>query len=171
MQTKNVTLAIRELYVWLTGSTAANSPSISAGASAPASTRPAGSLFLRTAGIAYLFAIAGWWPILAAVQVADPGNAGALSVAYPYAVINITTAGAETRTVAAPTFANQRLVVAFDVRVGNVVITSATTLNSTLNNTVTLDAAGKWVEFQAVRLAGALVWRATTAGGAALTTV
>lgn len=102
--------------------------------------------------------------------ITDPGDAGAIPVTRSGNVA-ITTAGAETRTLAIPTFAGQRLTISEDVYVGDCVITVAAAFNQTGNNTITLNSAGDTVDLVGVQVASALVWRLVVNDGAALSTV
>jgi len=115
-------------------------------------------------------ALAELYPRSLGFAVADPGDAGAIPVTRSGQVA-ITTAGAETRTLAIPTFVGQRLTISCDVFVGNAVITVAAAYNTTGNNTITLTAAGQAVELVGVQVGGALVWRNVFNDGATLTTV
>lgn len=114
-------------------------------------------------------AIAELYPLTVAA-IADPGDAGAIPVTRTGQVA-ITTAGAETRTLAIPTFAGQRLTISMDVDAGDAVITAAAAINQTGNNTITLDDAGDTVELVGVQVASALVWRVVVNDGATLSTV
>lgn len=104
------------------------------------------------------------------VLIADPGDGNAIPVTRSGQVA-ITTAGAETRTLAIPTLPGQRLTISMDVDVDDAVITVASAFNQTGNNTITLDTAGDTVELVGVQVAGALVWRVVVNDGASLTTV
>jgi len=102
--------------------------------------------------------------------IADPGDAGAIPVTRSGNVA-VTTAGAETRTLAIPTFADQTLTLSLDVDGGDAVVTVASAINQTGNNTITLNDAGDTVRLVGVQVAGALVWRVVVNDGAALSTV
>lgn len=103
--------------------------------------------------------------------LADPGNAGAIPVASGSAVIPLVTAGAETRTLAAPTSIGQELTLYCKTFVGNCVVTCATTINEAGNNTITFTATGQAVRLFAVEEGSTLRWRGAAADGAALSTV
>ena len=90
-------------------------------------------------------------------DIADPGNGQGVPVTTS-GVCNMTTAGAETRTVADPTFSGQWLVLSADVHVGNNVVTFASDFDASTNNVWTSTAAGQSAEFRARRIAGALKW-------------
>ena len=107
----------------------------------------------------------------APVAIADPGDAGAIPVTRSGSVA-ITTAAAETRTLAIPAVAGITLVINCDVyAVGDAVITVAAAINQTGNNTITINTAGDTVVLTAVQVAGALVWRVVVNDGATLSTV
>lgn len=103
-------------------------------------------------------------------NIADPGNAGAIPVTAS-GHVDIVTAAAETRTLAAPSFAGQELLISMKTDGGDCVITCATTVNQTGNNTITLNDAG-----DAVLLAGKVNgankrWSVVSNDGAVLSTV
>jgi hypothetical protein len=106
----------------------------------------------------------------APVAIADPGNAGAIPVTKSGNVA-ITTTGAQTRTLAIPALAGLQLVINMDVDGGDCVITVAAAINQTGNNTITLNDAGDTIVLRAVKVAGALVWRAGNNDGCILSTV
>lgn len=101
------------------------------------------------------------------VAIADPGDAGAIPVVRSGSV-PITTAGAETRTLAIPTFIGQELTISCDVYVGDGVITVAAAINQAGNTIITLNTAGDTVKLTAVQVGSALVWRVVVNDGAAL---
>lgn len=104
--------------------------------------------------------------------VADPGDAGAIPVTgYERGQCPIVTGGAETRTLADPTYAGQELLVYMHTDGGNAVITSASAVNATGNNTITFADASDVLDVVAVETAAGLVWRVRSSDGAALTTV
>lgn len=102
--------------------------------------------------------------------IADPGNAGAIPVTRS-GNCAITTAGAETRTLANPGSVGLTLSLSCDVYVGDAVITVASAVNTTGNNTITLNSAGDTVVLTSVQVGGSPVWRVVVNDGAALTTV
>jgi hypothetical protein len=100
--------------------------------------------------------------------IPDPGNAGAISVATD-GVCAITTAGAETSTLAAPTFVGQELCIICDTQaVGARVITVASAINKAGNTIITLAAAKDMIALKAMTVAGVKVWRVVATDGAAL---
>lgn len=108
---------------------------------------------------------------LGTVALADPGDAGAIAVTRSGSCA-LTSGGAETRTLAIPTFKGQRLSIYCDTYVGDIVITSAQALNQAGNNTMTLGAARDTIELVAITVGGALRWEImATNGTVALSTV
>jgi len=89
--------------------------------------------------------------------ITDPGDGVAIPVTGS-GVCAMTTAGAETRTLAIPTFVGQMLVLTLDVRVGNCVVTVASSVDGT-NNTLTFDAAGETIILIGTQIAGVRCWR------------
>jgi predicted RecA/RadA family phage recombinase len=102
--------------------------------------------------------------------IADPGASGAIPVTNS-GHVELVTAGAETRTIAAPTFLGQELLISFKTKVGNCVITVTTTVNVTGNNTITFSAVQQAVRLQAVATGSNIRWSVVSADGAALSTV
>jgi len=111
-------------------------------------------------------------PIFAATTqlIADPGNAGAIPVTAD-GVCTLTTAGAETRTVADPAYIGQNLTIIFDVDAGNVVTTFASNVVDTDggdHNTLTWDDATDGIVLKAGYVGGSLAWFAVQHLGAAV---
>lgn len=102
--------------------------------------------------------------------IADPGNAGAIPVTAS-GYVEIVSAGAETRTIAAPTFAGQRLALYFKTDGGDVTITIATTINQTGNNTAVTADAGDMLILEAVSQGANFRWRVVANDGFSLSTV
>lgn len=102
------------------------------------------------------------------LPVADPGTGAAIPVTTS-ATINITTAGAETNTLAIPTFLGQVLLLNVATFVGNRVITSAQAVNQAGNTIMTFGAARDAIELRAVLVGTALRWVVTSNDGVALT--
>lgn len=101
--------------------------------------------------------------------VADPGNAGAIPVTTG-GICPLVTAGAETRTLAAPTYAGQQLALAFKTDGGDCVVTCATGVNMTGNTTLTFDNAGEVIVLIAIEVGSNLRWRVQSNDGVGLTT-
>lgn len=99
--------------------------------------------------------------------IADPGNAGAIPVTST-GTCSMTSAGAETRTLAIPTFVGQRLSLIDDVHVGNIVVTSAQAINQAGNTVMTFGAVADFIDLVAAQVGGALRWRVVGNDGVAL---
>jgi len=102
--------------------------------------------------------------------IADPGDAGAIPVTASGNVA-ITTAGAETRTIADPAAVGVTIDITCDVYVGDAVIASASAINVAGNNRITLGAAGHFARLVSEQVGSAFVWRVTESDGATLSTV
>lgn len=103
--------------------------------------------------------------------IADPGASGAIPVTATGTVL-LTTAGAETRTIAAPTAVGIELLINFETKVGNCVITVVSTINATGNNTITFTTVGWSIRLVSVRTStSAFRWAVVYTDGATLTTV
>lgn len=103
----------------------------------------------------------------AAWTIADPGNAGAIVVTAS-GVCALTSAGAETRTVAIPTFTGQTLDLIVDTYVGDIVITFSQRINQATNTIATMGAVGDYLGLVGVTIGGALRWQVRSNDGAAL---
>lgn len=73
--------------------------------------------------------------------IPDPGDGGTIDVSRS-GILEITTAGAETRTLPDPTFRGQQIDIVMVVNGGNCVITAASPVNQTGHTTLTLSAVG-----------------------------
>lgn len=102
--------------------------------------------------------------------IADPGNAGAIPVTRS-GHVEIVTAAAETRTIAAPSFVGQQLLLSMKTDGGDAVVTVATTVNQTGNNTITFNDAGDSVLLIAKASGANKRWSVVVNDGAALSTV
>lgn len=104
----------------------------------------------------------------AANTIADPGTGAAIPVTDS-GVLMITTAGAETNTLADPTFVGQRLTMICSVyAVGDRVVTAAHGINQTGNTIMTFGAAQDFIELVGVTVNAALRWRVVANDGVAL---
>jgi predicted RecA/RadA family phage recombinase len=103
-------------------------------------------------------------------EITDPGNAGAIPVTDSGHVDLVTTA-AQTRTLAAPTYVGQLLLVSLKTDGGDCVITCATTVNQTGNNTITLGDAGDAILLVAKANGSNKRWSVVSNDGCALATV
>jgi hypothetical protein len=102
------------------------------------------------------------------LPIADPGTGAAIPVTRSVSV-PITTAAAETNTLAIPAFVGQKLHLVCDVyAVGDRVITSAQRINQAGNTIMTFGAAGDFIALEAVQIGGALRWQVTHNDGVAL---
>ncbi len=107
--------------------------------------------------------------------IADPGSAAAIPVlSNATCAITIGSAGAETNTVAAPTYMGQRLTICVDTcgsgtRV--VTLTGNTTILDGTNNTITYSAVGQKTTMEAITVGAALKWSLIVNTGAALSHV
>lgn len=100
--------------------------------------------------------------------IADPGTGAAIPVTTS-GVVPIVTAGAETNTLAIPTFIGQWLVLTMDTRVGgDRVVTSAQSINQTGNTIMTFGAARDTIRLEAITVGGALRWYVAANDGVAL---
>jgi len=103
------------------------------------------------------------------VAVADPGDAGAIPVTRSGSVPLTIGAGAETRTLAIPTFIGQRLTIDADViGGGSAAITAASAINQAGNTVMTFGALADFIALEAVQLGGILAWRVVANDGVAL---
>lgn len=102
--------------------------------------------------------------------IADPGDGQAIPVTSS-GTCALVTAGAETRTLAIPTFRGQRLLLFMDTDGGNGVVTVASPVNEAGNNTLTFDDVGETIELVGITIGGTLAWRIAANDGVGLTTV
>jgi predicted RecA/RadA family phage recombinase len=103
-------------------------------------------------------------------EIADPGAAGAIPVADS-GHVDLVTAAAETRTLAAPTYVGQLLLISLKTDGGDCVITCATTVNQTGNNTITLGDAGDAILLVAKANGSNKRWSVVSNDGCTLATV
>ncbi len=103
-------------------------------------------------------------------SIVDPGNAGAIPITDS-GEVEVVTGGAETRTLAAPTYAGQLLLISMKTDGGDCVITCVTTVNQTGNNTITLNDAGDAVLLVAKVNGANKRWSVVSNDGATLSTV
>jgi len=102
--------------------------------------------------------------------IADPGASGAIPVTDS-GHVDIVTADAETRTLAAPTDIGQVLLLSMKTDGGNCVITCATGINQTGNNTITMNDAADSILLVAVASGTNKRWRVVANDGCSLSTV
>ena len=78
------------------------------------------------------------------VIIRDPGNGGTFDVSRP-GIIEVTTAGAETRTLPDPVFRGQQIDIVMVADGGDCVITASSPVNQTGHTTITLSAIGGFI--------------------------
>lgn len=100
----------------------------------------------------------------------DPGASRALPSTVT-GTIPIVTAAAETRTLATPDKNGLKLTLVMKTDGGDCVITVASAINQTGNNTITLNDAGDFVKLESVAVGSVYRWRVVVNDGASLTTV
>jgi len=105
--------------------------------------------------------------------VTDPGDAGTIDDdGNNFGVCELVSAGLETRVLGTPTRVGQRLSIVMKEDGGDIVLTCASILNATGNNTVTFADESDVIDLLAVeKNTGGLVWRIVGNDGAALSTV
>jgi len=105
------------------------------------------------------------------LAIADPGDGEAIVVTTGGYVPLVSAGAGETRTLAAPAFIGQQMVIYMKTDGGgDVVITVATTVNETGNNTITFANPGEACHLIAVEEDATLRWRFAHVDGAALST-
>ncbi len=102
--------------------------------------------------------------------VADPGDAGAIAITGS-GYVTLVSAGAETRTLAAPASIALELLIYSKTAVGTITITCATTVNEAANNTIVFTNTGESLRLVAVEEGATLRWRVVSIDGAVLSTV
>ena len=100
--------------------------------------------------------------------IADPGNAGAIPVTRSGYCL-LTSAGAETRTLAIPTFLDQELLLSCDTFVGNIAITVASAFDTAGNTIITMGNAKDACVLRAASVGAVLAWSIVANDGCALT--
>lgn len=100
--------------------------------------------------------------------IADPGNAGAIPTTEGWGSCMLTTAGAETRTLAIPQREGQRITLGFDTDGGNCVVTVAAAVNTAGNTVLTFEDAHDHIILGAITVGGALRWSVFSNAGVAL---
>lgn len=103
-------------------------------------------------------------------QIADPGDAGAIPVTASGSV-SLVSSDAETRMLGDPTFVGQELSLGFKTDGGDVVITTASPVNQTGNNTLTFADVGDHLQLTAIEDGADIEWRVVANDGVALSTV
>jgi predicted RecA/RadA family phage recombinase len=104
-------------------------------------------------------------------EITDPGDAGAVPVTTSGTCM-LVSAGAETRTLAIPTFIGQRLTLTMKTDGGDITLTAAAAVNQTGNNTLAFGAERDTIILQAIELDDdSLAWHVVSNDGVALSTV
>jgi hypothetical protein len=93
------------------------------------------------------------------IEIADPGTAAAIPVNHSGTIMLTIGAGAETNTLAIPTFVGQRLIItAGAVSGGTRAITAASAINAAGNTVMTFNAARDNIELRAVKVGSSMAW-------------
>lgn len=104
-------------------------------------------------------------------NVTDPGDAGTLTpVNGMFSFCEITTAAAETRTLAPPQTDGQRFRLVMRADGGACVVTCASAINELGATTITFDDPGESILVEAVDIGGTYTWRVAWKDGATLDT-
>lgn len=104
--------------------------------------------------------------------MADPGDAGTIAPNNNgLAVVALTSAGAETRTLNAPDAVGQTILIFVDTYVGDITLTIDSGVSGL--TTFVFAAAGQTLKLEAITVAGVLKWQIVPGGGrqAALTAI
>ena len=103
-----------------------------------------------------------------AQRITDPGTGVAIPVTQSGSVA-ITQNGAETNTLANPTFMGQTLSIFVDTDTsGARVVTAAARVNQPGNTVMTFTAVGAFIKLEAITIAGALRWQVVASEGVTL---
>lgn len=108
-------------------------------------------------------------PQFGSVVITDPGASGAIPVTAS-GVCDLVTAGAETRTVAAPSFVGQTLLLNADTIVTSCTVAFAANFDNTPHAHWEATAAGQSGYFIAATIAGVKTWRLVANNGGTLST-
>lgn len=103
----------------------------------------------------------------ARTAIPDPGNAGAIAVNQS-GYVPLVSAGAETRTLAIPTFIGQELSLYCKTFVGNIVVTVASAYDASAHTTITLNTVRDSVLLRAIENGSAKAWALVYNDGCAL---
>lgn len=135
-------------------------------------TAPVGSMAVLNTGIGqWVKSGAGdtaWARQTDLADITDPGDAGAIPVTDS-GQCDMTSAGAETRTLAIPTFEGQILHLTCTVYVGDIVVTVASAIDTAGNTIITFGTAKDYIHLVAMDVGGALAWNVSGNSGCALT--
>jgi hypothetical protein len=105
--------------------------------------------------------------------LADPGTAAAIPVTASVAIPLVIGAGAETNTLAVPSFISQTLMLyVATIGAGTRAVTVASAINQAGNTIITLNSAADWILLRAIGTTNSatptLAWRVVTNDGCAL---
>lgn len=103
--------------------------------------------------------------------ITDPADAGAIPVGEGSGSVSLVSAGAETRTIADPAFTGQILNLGFKTDGGDCVVTTASPVNQTGNNTLTFADVGDNIVLIGSPDGADIEWRVLANDGVGLTTV
>lgn len=95
----------------------------------------------------------------ASYQKGDPGDGEALVFTHQFQIIELRTAGPETRTLPDPTEAGIDGTLVFHTDGGDCVVTAASGVDVAGNTTFTFDTAGQWAKFRSIETSAGLRWR------------
>lgn len=101
------------------------------------------------------------------VNIPDPGNGGAISVTRS-GHVELVSAGAETRTIADPSFEGQEILLYCYTYGGSIAVTAAHAINVATNTTMTFGAAGYVIRLNAIKFGGNLRWSVVYKDGVTL---
>lgn len=93
------------------------------------------------------------------LQVADPGNAGTITIDRNLAYVPLVSAGAETRTLARPTAEGVRCTLAMKTDGGDITVTVTGGLNESGDTTFVFSDAGQFADFVSCEAGGSFFWR------------
>lgn len=91
--------------------------------------------------------------------IPDPGSGGTIDVKKS-GVCNLVSAGAEARSLPAPLYPFQMIMLIMDTDGGNITVTAASAINQTGNTIMTFANAGEAILLIAGTVGGVLFWRA-----------
>jgi hypothetical protein len=101
--------------------------------------------------------------------IADPGTGAAIPVTHSVNIALTIAAGAETNTLAAPTYRGQTMAIIADTAGGGSrAITSAVSINQATNTIMTFGALRDFIKLEGVYASGTLKWQVVANDGVAL---
>jgi len=92
-------------------------------------------------------------------SITDPGDAGAIPVDKGSGTCALVSVGADTRTLAIPSFLGQRLTLTHKTDGGSVAVTVASRINYIGNTIITLTDANDSITLRAIHTGSALRWQ------------